>query len=126
MLESDVVESDKGLTGSLLLLLQELQLQSSAQSGQAQLRPESRSRAELVADQLVGKATSEILMYAPLTLSSQSCVLACMSGSGHHTALLRYAHVLCNIYATHVDDDDVEKGLLHAFGSACMLSDEPM
>lgn len=88
MLQFGVVEL-QGLTGALLLIPQELQLQSSAQSSQAQVRPESRSRAELVADQLVGRATSEILMYVfiPCRRSATSCMLACTSGSGHYTAV---------------------------------------
>ena len=46
----------------LQCMLQELQLQSDVSSGKPPLRPESRSQAEVAADQLVGRATSEILM----------------------------------------------------------------
>ena len=44
------------------VVVQELQLQSNASDNKLQLRPESRSQAEVAADQLVGRATSEILM----------------------------------------------------------------
>lgn len=44
------------------ILVQELQLQSDASDNKPRLRPESRSQAEVAADQLVGRATSEILM----------------------------------------------------------------